>query len=114
MTGPAYDLTFCEIRDTSLVVEWKAPVYTGASAVAGYVVEFAKAGSSTWNAANTKAVNHRYTKVTSSRGSVQKPAIAIEDDKADTSLIIFLRYWLRVCFLLSGPHCAYLCLLLFR
>ncbi|XP_031434542.1 myomesin-2 isoform X1 [Clupea harengus] len=62
--GPAYDLTFCEIRDTSLVVEWKAPVYTGASAVAGYVVEFAKAGSSTWNAANTKAVNHRYTKVT--------------------------------------------------
>lgn len=63
MTGPAYDLTFCEIRDTSLVVEWKAPVYTGASAVAGYVVEYAKAGSDSWTAANAKAVSHRYLKV---------------------------------------------------
>ncbi|XP_062375018.1 myomesin-2 [Sardina pilchardus] len=61
--GPPYDMTFCEIRDTSLVVEWKAPVYTGASALTGYVVEYAKAGSSTWTAANETAVNHRYHKV---------------------------------------------------
>ncbi|KAL2083423.1 hypothetical protein ACEWY4_021196 [Coilia grayii] len=62
--GPPYDLTFCEIRDTSLVVEWKAPVYAGASELTGYVVEYAKAGSSTWTAANSKAVNQRYLKVT--------------------------------------------------
>lgn len=67
MTGPAYDLTFCEIRDTSVVVEWKAPVYTGASAVTGYVVEYAKAGSDSWTAANATAVTHRYLKVMSFR-----------------------------------------------
>ncbi|XP_063047448.1 myomesin-2 [Engraulis encrasicolus] len=61
--GPAYDLTFCEVRDTSLVVEWKKPVYLGASELTGYVVEYAKAGSDSWHAANETAVNHRYLKV---------------------------------------------------
>ncbi|KAF4089979.1 hypothetical protein AMELA_G00044650 [Ameiurus melas] len=42
--GPAYDLSITEIRDDSLVVEWKAPVYSGASAITG-------------------AVNHCYLKV---------------------------------------------------
>uniref|UniRef100_A0A3Q2YFS4 Myomesin 2a n=1 Tax=Hippocampus comes TaxID=109280 RepID=A0A3Q2YFS4_HIPCM len=43
--GPAYDLTFSEVRSHSLVLVWKAPVYTGSSAVSGYFVDMAKKGS---------------------------------------------------------------------
>lgn len=61
--GPPYDLSFTEIRDDSLVVEWKAPVYTGASAVTGYYVDMCKKGTETWTTANAAAVNHCYLKV---------------------------------------------------
>uniref|UniRef100_A0A3P8YV84 Myomesin 2a n=1 Tax=Esox lucius TaxID=8010 RepID=A0A3P8YV84_ESOLU len=55
--GPPYDLTFCEIRDDSVVAEWKAPVYTGASPITGYFVDFAKKGSDEWHCSNeTRAV----------------------------------------------------------
>uniref|UniRef100_A0A8C4NUZ6 Myomesin 2a n=1 Tax=Dicentrarchus labrax TaxID=13489 RepID=A0A8C4NUZ6_DICLA len=40
--GPAYDLSFSEVRGKSLVILWKAPVYSGASAVTGYLVDMAK------------------------------------------------------------------------
>uniref|UniRef100_A0A8C7SV18 Myomesin 2 n=1 Tax=Oncorhynchus mykiss TaxID=8022 RepID=A0A8C7SV18_ONCMY len=63
--GPAYDMTFCEIRDDSVLVEWKAPVYTGASPITGYFVDFAKKGSDEWHCSNeSHAVSHRYHKVT--------------------------------------------------
>uniref|UniRef100_A0A674F4E0 Myomesin 2 n=1 Tax=Salmo trutta TaxID=8032 RepID=A0A674F4E0_SALTR len=63
--GPAYDMTFCEIRDDSVVVEWKAPIYTGASPITGYFVDFAKKGSDEWHCSNeSHAVSHRYHKVT--------------------------------------------------
>ncbi|XP_042277914.1 M-protein, striated muscle [Thunnus maccoyii] len=62
--GPAYDLTFCEVRDHSLVVEWQKPVYTGSGPVTGYHVEYAKKGTSDWTTANEKAVSHRFFKVT--------------------------------------------------
>ncbi|XP_074522002.1 myomesin-2 isoform X1 [Halichoeres trimaculatus] len=62
--GPAYDLTFCEVRDSSLVVEWKKPVYTGSGPITGYHVEYAKKGSSDWTTANETAVDHRFLKVT--------------------------------------------------
>ncbi|XP_072533709.1 myomesin-2 [Salminus brasiliensis] len=61
--GPPYDLSFTEVRDDSLVLEWKAPVYTGASAVTGYYVDMCKKGTETWTTANTDAVNHCYLKV---------------------------------------------------
>uniref|UniRef100_A0A8C2WK87 Myomesin 2a n=1 Tax=Cyclopterus lumpus TaxID=8103 RepID=A0A8C2WK87_CYCLU len=44
--GPAYDLSFSEVRGRSLVLLWKAPVYTGAGPVTGYLVDMAKKGSS--------------------------------------------------------------------
>uniref|UniRef100_A0A8C7LGE8 Myomesin 2 n=1 Tax=Oncorhynchus kisutch TaxID=8019 RepID=A0A8C7LGE8_ONCKI len=63
--GPAYDMTFCEIRDDSVLVEWKAPVYTGTSPITGYFVDFAKKGSDEWHCSNeSHAVSHRYHKVT--------------------------------------------------
>ncbi|XP_017320506.1 myomesin-2 [Ictalurus punctatus] len=61
--GPAYDLSVTEIRDDSLVVEWKAPVYIGASAITGYYVDKCKTGTDTWTTTNTSAVNHCYLKV---------------------------------------------------
>ncbi|XP_035256170.1 myomesin-2 [Anguilla anguilla] len=62
--GPPYDLTCCEIRNDSVVVEWKAPLYAGSSEVTGYTVEMSKKGSDTWTTANETAVSHRYLKVT--------------------------------------------------
>ncbi|MEQ2191528.1 hypothetical protein XENOCAPTIV_030039 [Xenoophorus captivus] len=45
--SPAYDLSFSEVRGDSLVILWKAPIYTGANAVTGYFVDMAKKGSRT-------------------------------------------------------------------
>ncbi|CAL8333050.1 unnamed protein product [Lota lota] len=61
--GPAYDLSFSEVRSDSLVILWKAPVYTGASAVSGYLVEMAKKGSTDFTGLNQDAVTHRYLQV---------------------------------------------------
>ncbi|XP_068177882.1 M-protein, striated muscle isoform X3 [Antennarius striatus] len=61
--GPAYDLSFSEVRSHSLVILWKAPFYTGASAVTGYFVDMAKKGSSEFTTLNEEAVSHRYLQV---------------------------------------------------
>ncbi len=61
--GPAYDLSFSEVRSKSLVILWKAPVYTGASAVTGYLVDMAKKGSSDFVTLTQEAVSHRYLQV---------------------------------------------------
>uniref|UniRef100_A0A673IEI1 Myomesin 2a n=1 Tax=Sinocyclocheilus rhinocerous TaxID=307959 RepID=A0A673IEI1_9TELE len=61
--GPTYDVTFTEVRDDSVVVEWKAPVYNGASAITGYIVEKSKKGSDNWSKVNENSVNHCYFKV---------------------------------------------------
>ncbi|XP_076880767.1 myomesin-2 isoform X9 [Brachyhypopomus gauderio] len=62
--GPAYDLSFWEVRDDSLLLQWKAPVYSGASPVTGYIVEMAQKGSPDFVVVNTEAVNRCYLKVT--------------------------------------------------
>ncbi|XP_062303875.1 myomesin-2 isoform X3 [Osmerus eperlanus] len=62
--GPPYDLSFSEVRGDSLVILWKASVYTGASAVTGYFVDRAKKGSSDFVTLNEEAVSHRYLQVT--------------------------------------------------
>lgn len=64
--GPAYDLTFSEVRDNSLLVEWIKPVYTGSGPITGYHVEYAKKGTSEWTTANKTAVSHRFLKVRAS------------------------------------------------
>ncbi|XP_069545557.1 M-protein, striated muscle isoform X1 [Brachyistius frenatus] len=62
--GPAYDLSFSEVRGQSLVILWKAPVYAGASAVTGYLVDMAKKGSSEFVTLNQETVSHRFLQVT--------------------------------------------------
>ena len=63
ISGPSYDLTFCEVRDTSLVLLWKAPVYSGSSPVSGYFVDYKEEGSEEWITANEVATATRYLKV---------------------------------------------------
>uniref|UniRef100_A0A672ZUZ0 Myomesin-2-like n=1 Tax=Sphaeramia orbicularis TaxID=375764 RepID=A0A672ZUZ0_9TELE len=55
--GPSYDLSFSEVRGHSLVLLWKAPVYTGASPVTGYLVEMAKKGSTEFTNLTPEAVS---------------------------------------------------------
>uniref|UniRef100_A0A672ZUS1 Myomesin-2-like n=1 Tax=Sphaeramia orbicularis TaxID=375764 RepID=A0A672ZUS1_9TELE len=61
--GPSYDLSFSEVRGHSLVLLWKAPVYTGASPVTGYLVEMAKKGSTEFTNLTPEAVSHRFLQV---------------------------------------------------
>ncbi|XP_003412010.1 myomesin-2 [Loxodonta africana] len=61
--GPAYDLTFCEVRNTSLVMLWKAPVYSGSSPVSGYFVDYKEVGTEEWITVNEKTTANRYLKV---------------------------------------------------
>ncbi|XP_014384175.1 PREDICTED: myomesin-2 [Myotis brandtii] len=61
--GPTYDLTFCEVRDTSLVLLWKAPVYAGSSPVSGYFVDYKEEGSEEWTSVSEAPTAHRYLKV---------------------------------------------------
>ncbi|KAL4659860.1 myomesin-2-like [Arapaima gigas] len=61
--GPSYDLSFCEIKNDSLVIQWKAPVYTGKSVITGYFVEVSKKGSIEWSTVNEASVPHCYLKV---------------------------------------------------
>ncbi|XP_051957464.1 myomesin-2 isoform X3 [Xyrauchen texanus] len=62
--GPAYDLSFWEVRDNSLMLQWRAPVYTGGSPVTGYFVDMAKKGSSNFATVNAESVGQCYLKVT--------------------------------------------------
>ncbi|KAI7794945.1 myomesin-2 isoform X2 [Triplophysa rosa] len=62
--GPAYDISFWEVRDTSLLVQWQAPVYSGESPVTGYFVDMAKKGSSDFVTVNAEPVGHCYLRVT--------------------------------------------------
>ncbi|CAJ0934133.1 unnamed protein product [Ranitomeya imitator] len=62
-TGPAYDLTFCEVRNTSLVILWKEPIYSGTSPVMGYLVEYREIDGEQWTRVNETATASRYLKV---------------------------------------------------
>lgn len=51
------------MRDSSLVLLWKAPVYAGGSPVSGYLVDYQEGDSGEWVTANEAATANRYLKV---------------------------------------------------
>ncbi|CAH2248546.1 myomesin-2 isoform X4 [Pelobates cultripes] len=61
--GPAFDLTFCEVRDSSLVILWRAPVYSGNSPISGYFVEYRELNAEHFLRVNETATSNRYLKV---------------------------------------------------
>lgn len=54
----------CEVRKTSLVLLWKAPVYEGKSPITGYLVDYKEVDKEDWITANEKPTSKRYFKVT--------------------------------------------------
>eukprot|EP00062_Callorhinchus_milii_P015558 gi/632965928/ref/XP_007899135.1/ PREDICTED: myomesin-1 isoform X6 [Callorhinchus milii] len=64
--GPPHDLKCSEIRDSSLVLLWKPPVYVGRSEVTGYYADIRKADADEedWRSVNEKATANKYIKVT--------------------------------------------------
>ncbi|XP_026130757.1 myomesin-2-like isoform X3 [Carassius auratus] len=61
--GPAYDISFWEVRDTSVLVQWKPPVYSGDCPITGYFLDMAKKGTSDFAAVNAEPIGHCYLKV---------------------------------------------------
>uniref|UniRef100_A0A669DD78 Myomesin 1 n=1 Tax=Oreochromis niloticus TaxID=8128 RepID=A0A669DD78_ORENI len=63
--GPPYDLQIREVRNDSLVLLWKPPVYQGRDPVNGFYVDIkeADAPEEAWRGVNTKALEKTYTKV---------------------------------------------------
>ncbi|KAF7236508.1 Myomesin-3 [Varanus komodoensis] len=61
--GPPYDVRCTEVRDTSLMLRWEPPVYTGAGPVTGYYVEACEEGSDSWEQLNKQPVSSTHMKL---------------------------------------------------
>ncbi|KAM8967470.1 myomesin-1 [Pelodytes ibericus] len=70
--GPPHELTVTEVRGSSMVLLWKAPVYSGRSPVTGFYVDIkeADAGEETWRSVNTKPTANTYIKITDLKDGV--------------------------------------------
>uniref|UniRef100_A0A8C3GQ20 Myomesin 3 n=1 Tax=Cairina moschata TaxID=8855 RepID=A0A8C3GQ20_CAIMO len=61
--GPPYDVKFTEVRDSSLMLHWQAPLYTGAGPVTGYYVDVCEEGSEEWKQINKQPIATTHMKV---------------------------------------------------
>ncbi|XP_062996879.1 myomesin-3 isoform X2 [Elgaria multicarinata webbii] len=61
--GPPYDVRCTEVRDTSLMVHWEPPLYTGAGPIIGYYVDACEEGSDTWKQLNEKPISSTHMKL---------------------------------------------------
>uniref|UniRef100_A0A670XRX5 Myomesin 3 n=1 Tax=Pseudonaja textilis TaxID=8673 RepID=A0A670XRX5_PSETE len=61
--GPPYDVRCTEVRDTSLMLHWEPPLYTGAGPIRGYYVEAREDGSDTWEQLNKQLISKTHMKV---------------------------------------------------
>ncbi|XP_063312621.1 myomesin-3 [Pelobates fuscus] len=61
--GPPYDVRCREVRNTSLMIHWEAPVYQGCSSVSGYLIEVLKEGSDEWKTVNENPVSDCHLRV---------------------------------------------------
>lgn len=64
-TGPPHDLEIREVRNDSLVLLWKPPVYQGRDPVNGFYLDIkeADAPEEAWRGVNKMATEKRYMKV---------------------------------------------------
>lgn len=62
-TGPPYDARCTEVRDTSLMLRWEAPLYTGAGPITGYHIEVCEEGSEEWKQINKQPVSSTHMRV---------------------------------------------------
>ncbi|XP_071341027.1 myomesin-1 isoform X7 [Trachinotus anak] len=63
--GPPHDLQIREVRNDSLTLLWKPPVYQGRDPVNGFYIDIkeADAPEESWRGVNTKAVEKTYMKI---------------------------------------------------
>ncbi|XP_010223082.1 PREDICTED: myomesin-3 [Tinamus guttatus] len=61
--GPPYDVRSTEVKDTSLMLHWEAPLYTGAGPVTGYYVDVCEEGSEQWTQINKQPIASTHLKV---------------------------------------------------
>uniref|UniRef100_A0A8C5S4P2 Myomesin 3 n=1 Tax=Laticauda laticaudata TaxID=8630 RepID=A0A8C5S4P2_LATLA len=61
--GPPYDVRCTEVRDTSLMLHWEPPLYTGVGPIRGYYVEACEEGSDTWEQLNKQLISKTHMKV---------------------------------------------------
>ncbi|XP_053124580.1 myomesin-3 isoform X2 [Hemicordylus capensis] len=61
--GPPYDVRCTEVRDTSLMLHWEPPLYTGAGPVTGYYVDACEEGSDTWEQLNKQPISSTHMKL---------------------------------------------------
>ncbi|XP_030908720.2 myomesin-1 isoform X2 [Melopsittacus undulatus] len=63
--GPPHDVTCSEVRQDSLVLLWKEPVYTGRSPIVGYYVDMkeTEAKEDCWKSVNEKPLQNKYLKI---------------------------------------------------
>ena len=64
-TGPPHDLQVREVRNDSLVLLWKPPVYQGRDPVNGFYIDIKEedAPVEAWKSVNNKATEKTYMKV---------------------------------------------------
>ncbi|OXB56410.1 hypothetical protein ASZ78_010664 [Callipepla squamata] len=61
--GPPYDVRFTEVRDSSLMLHWQAPLYAGAGPVTGYYVDMCEEGTEDWKQINKQSIATTHMKV---------------------------------------------------
>uniref|UniRef100_F6QLU9 Myomesin 3 n=1 Tax=Xenopus tropicalis TaxID=8364 RepID=F6QLU9_XENTR len=62
--GPPYDVRSTEVRNTSLMLQWEAPIYTGIGPVTGYIIEIREHGSGLdWKRINENIVADTHMRI---------------------------------------------------
>ncbi|NWV01320.1 MYOM1 protein, partial [Upupa epops] len=63
--GPPHEVVCTEVREDSLVLLWKEPVYTGRSPIMGYYVDMKEkeAKEERWRSVNEKLLHKKYLKI---------------------------------------------------
>ncbi|XP_004465451.1 myomesin-3 [Dasypus novemcinctus] len=61
--GPPYDVRVSEVRAASLVLQWEAPLYTGAGPVTGYKISFQEEGSEQWKPVTPDPISGTHLRV---------------------------------------------------
>ncbi|KAG8143095.1 hypothetical protein E2320_000375 [Naja naja] len=77
-----------EVRDTSLMLHWEPPLYTGAGPIRGYYVEACEEGSDTWEQLNKQPISKTHMKNKAGVGPPSLPSDpVIVKTKPDTKEI---------------------------
>ncbi|KAM9320124.1 myomesin-3 [Gastrophryne carolinensis] len=61
--GPPYDVRCREVRDSTLMLHWEAPLYNGSSFVTGYIVEVCEEGTDAWRSINEEPTSETHMRI---------------------------------------------------